>query len=129
MEDLSQAVPAAHTITIQWIFSHSISIEIPGLGTAMNQQSRVDLRRLNSAIWLLGPDAQKHMQLLFEKGDGLATFVGFGTAGNAEITRALGSLGIDPAAIMPNGQRRYNVDAISELQRQSEKLDAPGQGV
>lgn len=127
MEDLSHAVPADPVATSRWILDHAVGMKIPGLGMELTRQSRVELRRLNSCSWLLGPDAQYHMQLLFEKGTESANFVGFGTPGNADITRALASLGIQPTAIMPNGQRRYDTEAIYTLQRQSEKLEVPGQ--
>lgn len=129
MQELSDAITAAPVANARWILDHAVGMKIPGLGMELTRQSRVELQRLNSCSWLLGPDAQHHMQLLFEKGAESANLVGFGTAGNAAITRALTSLGIAPAAIMPNGERRYGTEAIYQLQRQSEKLEVPGQSI
>lgn len=129
MEDLSQAMPAAPVATARWILGHAVSMTIPGLGMELTRQSRVELRRFDGACWLLGPDAHHHLRLLFEKDEAAATFVGFALPGHSPLITQLRSLGIMPDTIMPDGQRRYGSDAIYQLHRQSEKLDAPGQGV
>lgn len=95
----------------------------------LTRQSRVELCRFDGACWLLGADAHHHLRLLFEKNEASASFVGFALPGHSALNTQLRSLGIMPDTIMPDGQRRYGSDAIYQLHRQSEKLDAPDQGV
>lgn len=106
--------------------SNAVDMTIPGLGMPLTRASREWLRELDKASWLLGDEAKKNMTLLFSKGEDRATLVGFGVAGGSEIQLGLRSLGIEPNAIMPSGQRRYGTDAITALVRKSEKFEAPG---
>lgn len=126
MNDLTQAVAAAPHATSKWILEHAVDMTIPGLGMPLTRASREWLRELDKASWLLGDEAKKNMTLLFSKDEDRATLVGFGVAGGSDIQLGLRSLGIEPHAIMPSGQRRYGTDAITALVRKSEKFEAPG---
>lgn len=126
MQDLSHAVTPAPVATTRWILNHAVSMKIPGLGMELTRKSREGLRRLDSVNWLLGHDAQKQVTLLFVKGDAAASFVGFGSANDADVTTTLSALGIEPNAIMPDGQHRYGMDALQMLERIAVKHEAMG---
>ena len=126
MHDLSEAISAAPVATSKWIGECAVAMKIPGLGMPLTNASRQGVRQLDKVSWLLGHDAEKHLTLLFVKGDKGATFVGFGTAKGADITTTLQSLGLEPAAIMPDGQHRYGTDAINMLVRKAERAEALG---